>query len=72
VYAFCKLLHLKGDYKINIIYRVRGDAFRQRGHAWVTHNGKELFLTPAFRYHSMSKIGENEKYCYWISARQNH
>jgi len=70
VYAVCKMLHLKGDFKINIIQHVRGDDIRQRGHAWVTCNGKDMFLTPAHRLESMDKIGENDKYCYWVSVLQ--
>ena len=70
VYAICKLLHLKGDFKINIIQYMREGGIRQRGHAWVTCNDKDLFLTPAHRPASMDKIGENEKYCYWVCVRQ--
>ncbi|MBQ1858430.1 MAG: hypothetical protein II605_02075 [Paludibacteraceae bacterium] len=71
VYAWCKLLHLKGDYKINIIHHIRDDEFRERGHAWVTRDGKDLFLTPAYRPQEMSQIGENEKYRYWVSPKQS-
>lgn len=70
VYALCKLLHLKGDYKINILQHVQGDDIRKRGHAWVTCNDKDLFLTPAHRLELMDKIGENDKYCYWVSVKQ--
>ena len=70
LYAFCKLLHLKGDYKINILQYMRGEALRKRGHAWMTRNGKDLFLTPAHRPESMEKIGENDKYCYWVFVKQ--
>ena len=70
VYAVCKLLHLKGDYKINIVYFTRGDGIRKRGHAWVTCNDKDVFLTPSYRPHRMNRIGENEKYRYWISTNR--
>lgn len=70
VYAICKLLHLKGDFKINIIHQMHGDDIRQRGHAWVTRNDKDIFLTPAYRSHTMEKIGENEKYRYWVFSKQ--
>ena len=50
--------------------RYRQEDIRQRGHAWVTCNDKDLFLTPAHRPASMDKIGENEKYCYWVCVRQ--
>lgn len=70
VYAICKMLHLKGNFKINILQFVRGEGIRQRGHAWVTCNDKDLFLTPAHRPKSMDKIGENDKYCYWVSVLQ--
>ena len=69
VYAICKLLHLKGDYKINIIHRIREGNMQKRGHAWVTHDGKDLYITPSYRPHAMSKIGENDKYRYWISIK---
>jgi len=72
VYATCKLLHLKGDFKINILQYMRGDDIRPRGHAWVTRNDKDLFLTPAHRPQMMNKIGENEKYRYWVSVKQGH
>lgn len=70
VYVVCKFLHLKGNYKINILQYMRGNDIRKRGHAWVTCNDKDLFLTPAHRPQSMSKIGENDKYCYWVSVKQ--
>lgn len=70
VYAICKLLHLKGDFKINIIHQMHGDDLRQRGHAWVTRNDKDIFLTPAYRPHTMNIIGENEKYRYWVFSKQ--
>lgn len=70
VYAICKILHLNGDFKINILHKMRENTIRQRGHAWVTCNDKDLLLTPAYRQHSMSKIGENSKYCYWIYVTQ--
>lgn len=70
VYAICKFLHLKGDFKINIIHQMHGDEMRQRGHAWVTRDGKDLFLTPAHRTHTMNIVGENDKYRYWVSAKQ--
>ena len=70
VYAICKLLHLKGDFKINIIQFLRGDSIRQRGHAWVTRDDKDLFLTPAFRPKTIEKLGGNEKYCYWVAVKQ--
>jgi len=70
VYATCKLLHLKGNFKINIIQHLRGDDICERGHAWVTCNDKDLFLTPAHRPQSLDKIGENDKYCYWVCVRQ--
>ncbi len=70
VYALCKLLHLKGDFRINILQFMRGSDIRKRGHAWVTRDGRDLFITPADRPESMYKIGENEKYCYWISVKQ--
>jgi len=72
VYTFCKLLHLKGDFKINIIHQVLGNDIRQRGHAWVTCDDKDLFLTPAYRPHTMIKIGESKKYRYWISTKYTH
>lgn len=70
VYAICKLLHLNGDFKINIIHQIHGDDLRQRGHAWVTRNNKDIFLTPAYRAHTMNIIGENEKYRYWVFSKQ--
>ena len=72
IYSVCRLLHLKGNYKINIIHYMPGKDIHERGHAWVTCNDKDLFLTPAYRSQSMSKIGENDKYCYWISPKQGH
>lgn len=70
VYAICKLLRLKGDFKINILQYMRGDYIRKRGHAWVTRDDKDLFLTPVHRPESLDKIGGNDKYCYWISLRR--
>lgn len=70
VYAICKFLHLKGNFKINILQYLCGDVIRKRGHAWVTRDDKDLFLTPAHRPEVMSKIGENDKYCYWVSEKQ--
>ena len=70
VYAICKKLHLKGDFRINILHKMHGIVIHQRGHAWVTCNNKDLFLTPSYRPHKMSKIGENDKYCYWISLKE--
>lgn len=70
VYAVCKFLHLKGNYKINILQYMCGDVIRKRGHAWVTCNDRDLLLTPARRPQTMSKIGENDKYCYWVSEKQ--
>lgn len=70
VYTICKLLHLKGIFKINILHCMREVEILQRGHAWVTCNGNELFLTPAYRPKSMHKIGENDKYCYWVSVKK--
>ena len=67
VYAICKGLHLRGDFKINIIHFVRRDEFRKRGHAWVTRDDKDLRITPAYRPSMMRIVGENEKYRYWIS-----
>lgn len=70
VFYICKWLHLCGDYKINIIHFVRGDEVRPRGHAWVTRNGKELPITPAYRPEKMILIGENDKYRYWASEKE--
>ena len=70
VYSICKLLHIEKNYKINILQYMRGDSLRKRGHAWVTCNNKDFFLTPAYRPKTMEKIGENEKYCYWVSVKQ--
>ena len=49
---------------------MHGDDIRKRGHAWVTRNDKDLFITPAYRSHTMKKIGENGKYRYWVSSKQ--
>lgn len=70
VYTICKLLHLKGDFKINILQCMRDIDILQRGHAWVTRNGNELSLTPAYSPKSLHKIGENDKYCYWVSVKK--
>ena len=43
VYTICKVLHLKGDFKINIIHQMHGVGIRQRGHAWVTRDDNDLF-----------------------------
>lgn len=70
VFRICKGLHLRGDFKINIIHFVRGEEMRPRGHAWVTRNGKELYITPAYRPEKMILIGENDKYKYWVSEKE--
>ena len=70
VYAICKFLHLRGDYKINIIHFTNAEGLRQKGHAWVTCDGRDLKLTPAFRPDDMSPMGGNEKYLYWIAGKK--
>jgi len=70
VYAICKLLHLKGNFKINILHFMREVDILQRGHAWVTRNGNELSVTPAYSPKTLYKIGENDKYCYWVSVKK--
>ena len=72
VFCICKWLRLRGDFKINIIHFVQGEEMQPRGHAWVTCNGKELHITPAYRPDKMMLIGENDKYRYWASSQYGY
>ena len=70
VYAICKFLHLRGDYKINIIHFTNAEGLRKKGHAWVTCDGKDLAITKPFRPEGTRLIGGNEKYLYWAAGKQ--
>lgn len=68
IYRLFRLVDRRGDYKINVVvtFYPSGD----RGHAWVTRNGHDFLLpNPTIVMSSLSVVGENTKYRYYVKDR---
>lgn len=68
IYKIFHTIDKYGDYKINIVLTFY--PYGDRGHAWVSRNGKKFLLAnKSIILSKLSVIGENEKYRYYIKDR---
>ena len=66
LYHLCRIFDFKSAYRVNIVMNCTDNAW---GHAWLTRNGK-TFLIPNRNvlFFVLEKIGETNRYVYWIST----
>lgn len=71
VYFFARIFDRKHNYRINIIVTFYGD--RDKGHAWVTRDGKDFMITnPTVIPSKYTEIGSSEKYRYFVKESNLH
>ncbi len=68
IYHIFNLIDFWGEYKINIIV-VFYNRYPDRGHAWVTRNGKNFLLkNDSVKLSELETLGLSKKYNYWIKS----
>ena len=65
LYRLCSFFDRKATYKINIYMQCSQLSF---GHAWLTRNGKTVILKNKLLPVILEKIGESNKYIFWIAT----
>jgi len=65
LYWLCSFFDRKACYKINIYMQCSQIPF---GHAWLTRNGKTAILKNRPLPMVLEKIGESNKYVFWITT----
>lgn len=67
IYHIFHTIDFWGDYKINIVV-VFYKKYPDRGHAWVTRNGKNFLLKNNSVNPQLELIGESNKFRYWTTS----